>query len=194
MKVLSTILLITLCAFVACEKRDSSNEPPSSAVAERTCSDGSALALSGSGIGALRLGARADSVIAHCLVTSDSTMQDAEGGLQRVLAIRFGPALLHAEISGDTVWRITTRDSVLRTEEGLGVGSPLATLLLTPDVVAYRGEGTVMVQVPRHCGMSFQLDPSSEAAVRGGATISYAELKALPELAQISRVLMTGCP
>jgi hypothetical protein len=187
------VSVIALTAIVACGKSGDSSASTPTPLTQRTCSDGRTLALSGTGIGAVRLGARVDTIIAQCLVVSDSTMQDAEGTLQRVLAIRFGPSLLHAEIAGDTVWRITTRDSVLRTEEGLGVGSPLATLLLTPEVVAYRGEGTVMVRVPKHCGMSFQLDPSSEAAVRGGATISHEELKALPELAQISRVLMTGC-
>jgi hypothetical protein len=84
--------------------------------------------LSARGIGDLRIGVSAADLVTRCSVVRDTT-EFREGQPGRVIYVRVGPGVAYAEIVQDSVWRIGTRDSLVRTRDGLGVGTALGTLL-----------------------------------------------------------------
>jgi hypothetical protein len=83
-----------------------------------SCGYGPGEHLTGEGLGALRIGATAAEVKRRCHVLSDSLEGDDEGGEVRVLKVRIGSGVLRAEIDGNRVWRISTKDRTLRTRDG----------------------------------------------------------------------------
>lgn len=93
------------------------------------------------------------------------TTWSQEGMTERGLMLQAGgggEAL--AVLSGDSVVRIEVRDSVVRTREGLGVGSTLEELRATYGrTCGAVGEGIVVVWFPAAAGISFALDSPMSA-------------------------------
>lgn len=187
--------ILAVATFLACIACGQDTPARTSVVRpeQRACNNGGSMMLSDSGIGAVRLGVDAAVVNAECWVWRDTVRTDAEGLPQRVLRVRLGPSALDAEVVDARVWRISISDSLLRTSDGLGVGSLLSELLAMPEATGRRGEGATYVRVPTYCGLSFQLDSVSARELRGGATLNPAALQRVAEVARVVRVLVTGC-
>ena len=145
--------------------------------------------LTGEGVGPVRIGATVDAVRARCAIVAEGTRPGPEGSTSRFVTVAMNADSVDAEIVDGRVWRVPVTSSRLRTEDGLGVGTPLARLLELRDVRPAMGEGLYVLS-PAHCGMSFQL------ANPGGSlppATTVAELRRLPASTVVSRVLLTGC-
>lgn len=158
------------------------------AASERSC--GAPTALSGSGIGALRIGRTVEELRSACDVLWDTTALDIEGQPARTVGVRIGRDSVRAEIVDDSVWRLSITTPALRTADSLGVGSQLEQLLEEPGVRVLSGEGAVFVTTPEHCGLSFELSPTVPMP-RSGWT--RAALERLPAETRVTRVLAIGC-
>jgi hypothetical protein len=147
--------------------------------------------LSGSGIGALRIGTAVDSVRAQCQVVRDTTELREEGLAVRVITVVVPRDTVEAEVDSGKVWRIEVLHPALRTSDSLGVGTSLDRLLQLRGVHGVAGEGAVFVLSPAHCGLSFELsEPGSDAPT---AEWDLAALRRLPTNTTVRRVLITGC-
>lgn len=168
-------------------------QPAAMSARERTCSNGTSLMLSDSGIGLLRLGVSADTIRAGCVVFRDTTELAFDGTVQRVLHTQFGPAMMYVEIVNSRVARLSTTNPLLLTEDGLGAGSSLESLLLIPNASGFAIGNSVFVRVPNHCGLGFQLDSNATHRMKPGATVDERALRKLPLSTKIVRVLISGC-
>lgn len=109
-------------------------------------------------LGAARLGMSA-AALRQAVAGARDTSWMQEGSQERgtVFPLQGGRSL--AVLSGDTVVRIEVRDTVVRTREGLGVGSRLEELRAAYGrACAGTGEGTLVVWFPSAPGISFALD------------------------------------
>jgi hypothetical protein len=147
--------------------------------------------LSGTGIGALRIGMSVDSVRALCRVLSDTTRLATEGQRARFIGVQFGAETVEAEIVNDRVWRIDVRSPSFRTSDGLGVGTPLSRLLSMKSPRGLTGEGQLFVVSPDHCRLSFRLSDNGSSA--RSQNWDRAALARLPATTIVDRVLAIGC-
>lgn len=157
----SILRVALLGAAVSCGRESSERTP----VEQASCGWNDSMRLSPQGIGDLRIGIATADVMRRCALVRD-TIEVNEGQPQRVVYVRVGPAVAYAEIVQDSVWRIGTRDSLLRTADGLGVGTPVRTLLGADPEWAAHGEGGVAVGLRGHCRLSFMLAPMFTAPDR----------------------------
>ena len=183
-------LVLALLTCLACGHADRAQ---AAATHERTCSNGTSLMLSDSGIGALRLGASVDAIREQCVVFRDTVELSAVGMKQRVLHTQLGPAMMYVEIVNSRVSRISTTSPVLLTEDGLGAGSSLESLLQTPNIVGTLVNNSVVVRMPNHCGLSFQLDSNATRSVKLSSTVYERALRKLPLSTKVERVHIVGC-
>ncbi|HEU4697900.1 MAG TPA: hypothetical protein VFS40_01860, partial [Gemmatimonadales bacterium] len=109
---------------------------------------------------------------------------------ERVALVDVGAAAVAATIVHDSVWRLSVTDSLLRTADSLGVGTPLGVLRARAGWRALRGEGNLVVQLPGHCGLSFRLRPSPAAARAADAD---AAVRRLPANTPVEEVFVVGC-
>lgn len=147
--------------------------------------------LTADGIGALRVGTSAAALARSCDVIRD-TIETLEGQPQRVMYVRLGTATAYAEVVGDTVWRIGTRDPLLRTTDDLGVGSSVTALIAAGPAWTAHGEGAVAVGLRRHCGLSFLLTPMFTAPNRPFILRDVSDLQRAPAGTAVERVLIVG--
>jgi len=154
----------------------------------RAC--GGSTALDGSGVGALRIGRSVAEIDRACVVLWDTTGRDVEGNPARTLGVRLGQDSVRAEVVNDRIWRLAITTPALRTADSLGVGTPLGRLLEAPSARGLSGEGALVVTMPEHCGMSFQLSATAPTP-RSGWT--RAALERLPRATYVTRVLIFGC-
>lgn len=130
-----------------------------STVMARAVGPGQASAAQRDVLGPARLGMPAAELRQAVRGARDTTWSQ-EGTTERGLVIpleRGGRAL--AVLSGDSVRRIEVRDSIVRTREGLRVGSRLEELRAAYGrACAGIGEGVVVVWFPAAPGISFALD------------------------------------
>ena len=149
----------------------------------------SATNLTGDGVGPVRIGATVDALRSQCAIVAEGTRPGPEGSTSRFVTVAMNADSVDAEIVDGRVWRVPVTSSRLRTQDGLGVGTPLARLLEIRDVRPAMGEGLYVLS-PAHCGVSFQL------ANPGGSlppATTVAELRRLPASTVVDRVLLTGC-
>jgi CubicO group peptidase (beta-lactamase class C family) len=145
--------------------------------------------ITGTGVGCLRMGATAEAVRDACPVVRDTTIV-LEGMAQEALRVDVGGSGAIAEIVGDRVWRISVLDAGPVTSDSIGVGTALARLAEDPGIRVYAGEGRYFAVLPERCGLSFELD----GLPFGRPTWSLDQLRAAPEGARVSRVLIVeGC-
>lgn len=172
------------------ERMPPATEPPAGgpatpAPASQPCRLG---VLTESAVGDLRIGDDVAAIRARCGVVRDTTELRSEGQSTRVIAVALDSVAIEAEVVNDRVWRIEVLHPAVRTNDSLGVGTPVSRLLALRDPVAMSGEGRVFVRSPDHCGLSFQL------GIRAGATRwDLAALKRLPPDTPVSRILVLGC-
>lgn len=146
--------------------------------------------IDGDGVGSIRIGIAADSVKALCAVARDTMELRAEGARERILVVAFGSDTANVEVNAGKVWRIEIVDSGLRTADFLGVGTPLATLLmLKGGVQGLTGEGNLFVITEARCGLSFELSEPRSPSGNWPAE----RLRTLPKSTVVKRVLVIGC-
>ncbi len=143
------------------------------------------------GFADVQLGMAVADLTRRCDVVRD-TMESLEGQAQRVVHVRVGTAIARAEIVNDSVWRIATRDSLLRTAEGLGVGTPVSTLLASDPAWAAHGEGAIAVGLRGHCGLSFLLAPIYTAPNQPLVVRRPSDLQKAPPETKVIEVLVVG--
>ena len=170
------------------ETRAAAGTTPAAAAQTLACG---ATTISGDGIGALRIGAPADSVRRQCVVVRDTTELRGEGLPTRVMTVSLGATPVEAEVVDGRVWRIAVTEPELRTSDSLGVGTSLGRLLTLRGARALTGEGEAFVVSPAHCGLSFQLsEPELDVPEDNSDT---PVLRRLPRSTTVTRVLVTGC-
>lgn len=147
--------------------------------------------VTGEGVGAVRLGMKADSLRAACAGTVERREPADEGTTARLIFVPLGRDTAVAEIDVGQVWRIQVRSPGLRTADGIGVGSTLGQLLTDARAVGMSGEGRLFVMSPARCGLSFQLSPAAARALPQGG--DAAALRRLPPDTPITRILVVGC-
>ena len=160
-------------------------------VDQQTCGWTDSTRIGPKGIGDLRIGMSLADVTQRCAVIRD-TIEYGEGQPQRFVYVRIGGAVAYVEIAKDSVWRMGTRDSLLRTVDGLGAGTAVRTLLASDPAWVAHGEGVVAVGLRRHCGLSFLLAPMFTAPGRPLFLRRVDDLrKAAPETAVVEVLVVT---
>jgi hypothetical protein len=147
--------------------------------------------ISDSALGEVRLGQTVADVSARCTVVRDTTALRGEGQSARVIDVVVGPDTVEAEVVNDRVWRIGIVSPAFRTADSLGVGTRLPVLLAQPGARPLSGEGRVFVTTQSHCGLSFQLSIADTGRAAGRWTVD--ELRRLPDVIAVTRVLVIGC-
>ena len=186
MRYLIAVAGATLSACQGDVPRERTQERQATSAAE--CGDA---VVTGAGVGALRIGARVDSVRARCRVVRDTVELRAEGLPSRVVTMMVGDDTVAAEVDSGRVWRIEVTRSSPRTADSLGVGTPLTQLLALPEVRAASGEGGVYVLSNARCGLSFELSGHGPGGLR--AEWDIAALRRFPPSTVVTRVLVVGC-
>jgi hypothetical protein len=157
-----------------------------------TCGYDPSTRITPSGVGALQIGLRDSVITSSCEVLRDSMETDAEGHPQRVMVVRIGPSSIRAEIVNGSVWRLTVQDSLLRTADGMGVGTTLGELLREENLSAGNGETGVFVLLSRLCGLSFRIDPRAPGIPRPWIVQNRKSLARAPLTTPVDMVLIVG--
>lgn len=144
--------------------------------------------LADSAAGPIRLGMRAEEILARCPGARDSSGTE-EGTPTRTLVVPVGGAdTVEASVVRGRAWRLAVATRGMRTRDSLGVGTTLARLLALPNPRGLTGEGRTFVVADRPCGLSFEL---SRFVARADPDTSVLRREA--GRATVKRVLVTGC-
>jgi len=171
-------------AMAACQRRDAAPAADTATAGATTCGVNAVTALTGDGVGDLRIGASVDQVARNCRVLRDTTGLGIEGEPERTILVDLGRDSVTAVVSADKIWRVHVRTPAFRTADSLGVGTEITALRnRRPQILM--GEGRVFVRLPTHCGLSFRL-----GGVVAGRTFSLA---LIPESVVVDEVLAIGC-
>jgi hypothetical protein len=171
-------------AMAACQRRDAAPAADTAPPGATTCGVNAGTALTGDGLGDLRIGAAVDQVARNCRVLRDTTALGIEGEPERTILIDLERDSVTAVVSADKIWRVHVRTPAFRTADSLGVGTAVTALQnRRPQILT--GEGKVFVRLPTHCGLSFRL-----GGVVAGRTFS---LELIPESVVVDEVLAFGC-
>lgn len=143
------------------------------------------------GIGAVEIGDARDSVRARCLVTSDSTAQNADGNFQGNLVIGVSGSPMVVEFADGRVNRIAVTDTLFRTRDGLGPGVAITRLVDLPGSVVLEGMHDLSVVVGSHCGLYFRVPKPATPPPDGGRWTDV--VRAMPPTTPVERVVVRGC-
>ena len=152
--------------------------------APATCGVEPGDALTGDGIGDLRVGAPVEEVSRSCRVLSDAIVPGVEGISERLLLVDLGRDTVRAVVTEGRIGRVHVRGRAYRAADSLGVGTP-ASALRRPGARVLTGEGTVFVALPGHCGLSFR--------IRGVPPGRASSPEQIPDTALVDEVLAFGC-
>jgi hypothetical protein len=150
------------------------------------------LTLTGEGVGAVRVGASVAAVRRACHAPVRKLKKGETPSPPDLLELKIAGAPVRAEIANGRVWRVIVDDGPFRTQDRLGVGSPLSALLASPGARASQTEGVIYATTAADCGVSFALDYRPK---RGEDRDSWTAdgLARLPADTKVERVLMSGC-
>lgn len=152
--------------------------------ARASCGLDSGAALTGDGIGDLRIGASVAELSARCRIARDSVIPLREGAPERVLVVRLAADTVRALIEDDEVTLLFVHTPSFRTRAGLGVGSTIGALRAAGPGTVSREEGT-HIKLRDVCGLVFYPEP-----LRAPLRATLAEL---PADAEVERVVVAGC-
>jgi hypothetical protein len=124
---------------------------------------------------------------------SDQMEPDSEGGEARVIRLLVENIEVSAEVHHDKVWRIKVAVKGPRTRTGIGVGTPLATLLKLPQLQGEIGEGALYAWSPKLCGLSFRLSHELQTDKDFRPKWNTRSLASLPPTVTVHSLLVTGC-
>jgi hypothetical protein len=146
------------------------------------------LALTGDGIGELRVGRTVASVREQCRVLEDKQLPHGnEGHPERRIKVVIAGSVFDATVVDDRVWRIEVLSAHARTRDSLGVGTTARELQRRGARPPSYGEGGVYTTIESMCGLSFRLGGLQHpVAIKRG-------WQAIPPDARVDLVLMFGC-
>jgi hypothetical protein len=187
-----TVLCGAFFVAQACQRRDAAPEgdtararpgaPPSAT--GPTCGVDARAALTGDGIGSLRVGTTVEDIARICRILRDTIGLGTEGQQERTILVDLSRDSVAAVVSAGRVWRVHVQSPAFRTADSLGVGTPVEAFRhRRPEILT--GEGNVYLRLPSHCGLSFRL----RDVVAGRAS----SLGQLPDSAVVDEVLAVGC-
>ena len=145
---------------------------------------------SDNGVGPVRVGDPRDMVRSRCLVLSDSTAQDGEGGMRGTVVVGVNGSPLEVEVADGRVYRLTVVDTLFRTMDGLGPGTPVTRLLDLPGALVLEGVHDLSIVVSAHCGLYFRI-PKPAAIPENGRWNDI--VRAMPAGTSVERVVVHGC-
>lgn len=175
-----------------CQRRDAapagdtarSPQGATTSATRPSCGVDARTALSGDGIGSLRVGAPVEDVARSCRILRDTTVLGTEGQRERIILVDVGRDSIAAVVSADRIWRVHVQSPAFRTSDSLGVGTPVGAFRRRgPQILI--GEGNVFLRLPSHCGLSFRL--------RDVAAGRASSVDQLPDGAVVDEVLAIGC-
>jgi len=149
--------------------------------------------IAGSSVGPVRIGMPASAIAEISTVTSDGLEPDGEGGERRVIRAIISGVEAAAEVHEGRVWRIEVAVPGARTLGGIGVGTPLATLLKLRQLQGELGEGALYVWSPQLCGLSFRLSHELQTDKDFLTEWNARTLASLPPTVTVQSLLVTGC-
>lgn len=157
----------------------------------RNCGISGSVVLTDQGIGDLTEGKTVAAVRDACEVLHDTTERRAEGMMERVLTVRIAGDVVESIVGGDRIRRIEVASPRYRTEDSLGVDTPLRRIARTAGARFFPGEDGVYGFVPEHCGLSFRFSvPLRPPKARDWTA---AAIDSAHGDATVDRVLVTRC-
>ncbi|MGQ0641911.1 MAG: hypothetical protein ACT4P6_14265 [Gemmatimonadaceae bacterium] len=167
---------------LSCESPRSQRETSPARAA--TCAVAETTAVTGQGLGELRIGATVQKVRTACDVARDSTIARGNEAMpERRIAVVLGTDTVEAIVESDWIRRLEVTTPRFRTSDSLGVGTS-AGALRARDATLAVGDRGVFALVPAHCGISFHL---------AGMTPAQGSWAAIPDSTLVDRVLVFGC-
>jgi len=150
-------------------------------------------AVDGNAVGPVRIGMPASVIAKVVQVTSDRLESDSEGGQVRMIRMVIAGTEAAAEVHEGRIWRIEVAVPGTRTLGGIGVSTPLATLLKLPQLQGEIGEGALYVWSPQLCGLSFRLSHELQTDRDFTTQWNGRSLASLPPTVTVRSLLVTGC-
>jgi hypothetical protein len=147
--------------------------------------------LTDNGAGAVQIGDPRESIRTRCVVLSDSTAQEGEGGPRGKVTVGVNGSPLEVEITDDHVYRLAVADTLFRTMDGLGPGTPVTRLLDLPGAVVLEGVHDLSIVVNAHCGLYFRISKPATPPENGGRWTDV--VRAMPPSTPVERVVVHGC-
>ncbi len=142
------------------------------------------------GTGAVQMGDARDSVRARCRILGDSTTADDQG-VHGTLVIGVGSSSAVTQIADDHVNGLFVTDTLFRTSDGLGPGTPVLSLLEMTGPIVLEGITDLSIVVEAHCGLFFRIPKPAVSPQNGQRWTDV--VKALPPDTRIERVVVRGC-
>ena len=192
-------LMAVIAAVAACGDRggDAARDRSTAGRVE-ACPGDAVPSVTSGGVGVVRLGSRTSELRDQC-ETRDTTFTLGEGTRERGTVVRFGSHALVAMAGGadSTISRIIVRDSVFRTERGVGIGSTVRELRNQyGQMCAALGEGRIVVSVAALPGISFETSLRPAALPRGGLGVA-ADPGTVPDTTRVTSLWVyegtSGC-
>jgi hypothetical protein len=147
--------------------------------------------LTDNGVAAMQIGDLRESMRARCVVVSDSTAQEAEGGVKGKVMVGVNGSPVEVEIADDRVYRLSVTDTLFRTMDGLGPGMPVTRLLDLPGAIVLEGAHDLSIVVNAHCGLYFRISKPTTPPENG---VRWTDVvRAMPAETPIERVVVHGC-
>lgn len=142
-------------------------------------------------VGPVRVGDPRASVRERCVVVSDSASAEGEGGGRGKIMVGVNSSPLEVEIADDRVYRLTVTDTLFRTMDGLGPGTPVTQLLDLPGAMVLEGVHDLSIVVNAHCGLYFRISKPATMPENGGRWTDA--VRAMPAGTVVERVVVHGC-
>ena len=213
-RVLSICVLALLGAGLACKPRHDAPPTPPAAVADSTPVEEDAAPvpvampvaaapietirptcdqyqLTDNGVGPVQIGDPRESVRSRCIVTSDSTAQEGEGGVKGKVMVGVNGSPLEVEIADDRVYRLVVADTLFRTMDGLGPGTSVTRLLDLPGAMVLEGVHDLSIVVNAHCGLYFRISKPATPPENGARWTDV--VRAMAPSTPVERVVVHGC-
>jgi hypothetical protein len=143
------------------------------------------------GVGAVQIGDPRESIRSRCIVLSDSTGQEGEGGTKGKVTVGVNGSPLEVEIADDRVYRLAVADTLFRTMDGLGPGMSVTRLLDLPGAIVLEGVHDLSIVVSAHCGLYFRITKPATLPENGGRWTDV--VRAMPADTPVERVVVHGC-
>jgi len=147
-----------------------------------------------SGVGNAVVGHLVRDIARTCRVLSDTMRPWREGPEVRVLEISLGRDTASVMVENDRVSLVGIfPPSTLRTSDSLGLGSTLDRLLQLHGATGTFYEGRLFVRSPRHCGITFAVQPDGLDVDSIRPEWTEAQLRTLSPTAPVVELLVGGC-
>jgi hypothetical protein len=180
----AALFVVHACQRDAAPNGDSAQRGATASATASACGVNARTALTGDGIGSLRVGAPVEDVARGCRILRDTTVLGTEGQHERRIVVDLGRDSVAAVVTAGKIWRVHVQGPAFRTADSLGIGTPVGAFRQRgPQILM--GEGNVFLRLPSHCGLSFRL--------RDVAPGQASSLEQLPDSVAVDEVLAIGC-